>query len=105
MNSKYQKSSILGFISHFQREVVLFLKTRNGKVKGAESKPFELPSGWDFETMQSMITDQVQVSNFHQPTVLQEARANEGHSCRQRRFGYWIYVAGISWFPNNIHGS
>ena len=62
MNSKYQKSSILGFISHFQREVVLFLETRNGKVKGAESTPFELPSGWDFETMQSMITDQVQVT-------------------------------------------
>ena len=41
---------------------MLFLETKNGKVKGAESTPFELPSGWDFETMQNMITDQVQVS-------------------------------------------
>ena len=56
------KSFILGFISHFQREVVLFLETKNGKVKGAESTPFELPSRWNFETMQIMIKDHVQVT-------------------------------------------
>ncbi len=50
------------FISCSQREVVLFLETKSGEVKRAESTPFELPSGWDFETMRNMITDQVQVS-------------------------------------------
>ena len=41
---------------------MLFLETKNGKVKGAESTPFELPSGWDFETLQTIITAQVQVT-------------------------------------------
>lgn len=41
---------------------MLFLETNNGKVKGAESTPFELPGGWDFESLQNMIADQVQLS-------------------------------------------
>lgn len=39
----------------------MFLQTINGKVKGAETTPFLLPSGWDFKCLKLIIEDQVQL--------------------------------------------
>lgn len=46
-----------------QREVALYLRTRNGKVDGAESAPFVLPHRWTFATLMSCIEDNIKRTN------------------------------------------
>jgi len=43
----------------FQREVVLYLKTKDGRVCGAECTPFVLPKRWTYETLLSCVQDYV----------------------------------------------
>ena len=51
---------------------MLFIETKNGKVKGAESTPFELSCGWDFASLKNMITDQVQLSTGNKEIVISQ---------------------------------
>ena len=42
-----------------QRDVTLYLQTKNGKIAGAENAPFELPHRWTYSTLKMCIQDYI----------------------------------------------